>query len=94
VYPGRTLRFKSDEWSSLHALVKSLSTLGVEMPSWCLQCGSCALTFAESFIADDKTMWGFLFPAKPALPIGGSAFECPHCGHERVYVTTDFIYRA
>ena len=67
---------------------------GVEMPSWFLQCGSCGLTFAESVIAD-KTIWTFLFPAaKPALPVGGSDFDCPHCGHKAVYETTDFIYRA
>ena len=62
------------------------------MPIWCLQCGSCGFNFAESVIPDNTI--SFFFPVKPALPIGGSEFECPHCGRKAVYESSDYIYRA
>jgi hypothetical protein len=64
-----------------------------KMATWCLQCGSCALSFADSVIPDNA-LWGIFFPPKPVLPVGGREFQCPHCGHSAVYESSDFIYRA
>ena len=62
------------------------------MASWWLRCGNCELTFAESVI--DNTIWSFLLPAKPTLPVGGSDFECPHCGRKAIDESRDYIYHA
>jgi hypothetical protein len=60
------------------------------MATWCLECGNCLLSFADSVIPDDA-LRGIFFSPKPVLPVGGSEFQCPHCSHRAMYESSDFI---
>ena len=67
-------------------------TLGCQMASWVLECSNCGLPFHHSVI--EATTMNFFFPAKPAFPVCGSEFQCPHCGKSATYQRVDLMYRA
>jgi len=55
----------------------------------------CSACFSnDTGLAAVELLIRIFFPAKPALPVGGSELEGRHCGQKAVFETTDFIYRA
>jgi rubredoxin len=62
------------------------------MPRWALQCDNCNFVFTHSTIADAGAL-DFFLPEKPEFPGGGSALECPNCGHKDTYQRHELVYR-
>jgi rubredoxin len=63
------------------------------MPRWALQCDKCRFVFTHSMIKDARAS-DFFLPEKPAFPDGGSALECPNCGHKDKYQRHELVYRS
>ena len=78
---------------SLHRPGGVRSLLGVEMPSWIVECSKCKFKFKHSAI-DDVGMSNYFLPLKPELPPAGTELKCPDCGYKATYQPRNLRYRA
>jgi len=69
------------------------SLLGVEMPTWIVECSNCKSKFTQSII-DDVEMSSYFLPLKPEFPPAGTELECPNCGYQAIYQRSNLTYRA
>ena len=68
------------------------TTRSSAMASWVLICPKCNSAFAHSQVKD--TLENFFLASKPIFPTGGTALDCPNCGHTATYQQTDLRYRS